>query len=152
MNKKAQFYILAAVILLSITFGLFAPRKAVSGPEKTFSLLAGNYISEAPFAANQDSIEDFTLRFYDFALARDSNFEMMYIAVSADNISAMSLMKPAIFINQHSLLFNTSVVFEKEDSVAVSIGTEQYEFNTTEAGLHAIFISQDGGSRHVRIE
>jgi len=152
MNRKAQFYILAAVVLLSITFGIFTPKKSVSRPAKVFNLLAENYVKEAPFAANYGSIEDFTLKFYSYALTVDSDFEMLSLLVSSDNVSALSLIRSTIFINQHGLSFNESAVLEKEDSVTVSIGGSQYIIDTSREGVRAVFISEKAGSRRVRVE
>ena len=151
MNKKAQFYILAAVILLAITFGLFSAKKTIPAPQKGFDLLVNNYIKEAPFAANAANLDDFTLKFYSLAIATDPNFEMLTLNVMQGNISALSLIKSAIFINQYSLSFNQSLVFERQDSVAVSIGAQQYIINTTNTSLKAIFISQSENSRNVRL-
>jgi len=151
MNKKAQFYIIAAVVLIAITFGLFAEKKTISKPDRTFRELVDNYVAEAPFAANSGMLEDFTLKFYDFALSKDSNFEMMYLYISDDNVSAFSLVKSTIFINQYNLTFNRSLVFQKTNEAVVSIGTEQYAINTTSDGLKTIFISQKENSRNVKI-
>jgi len=152
MKKRAQFYILAAVILIAITFGLFTAKKTIPSPDRSFDLLVGNYVKEAPFAANSGNLNEFTAKFYDFALKTDPNFEMMYLYVSQGNISAFSLMKPTIFINQYNLSFNQSMVFERTDGVSVSIGTDEYAVNTTNAGLKTIFISQKPDSRNVRLE
>jgi len=152
MNKKAQFYILAAVILLAITFGLFGAKKTIPKPVKSFDLLVNNYMKEAPFAANTGNLEDFTLRFYDLAAATDPNFEILTLNVLQDNISAFSLIKSAIFINQYGLSFNQSIVFNRPDEITVSIGAQQYIINTSFTGLRAIFVSQSEGSRNVRVE
>ena len=152
MSRRAQFYLLSAVILLAITFGLFAAKEAVPKPSGAFDLIVGNYVEEAPFAANSGSIEDFTLKFYSLALETDPDFQMAYFYVTQDNISIFSLVKPAIFINQYNLSFNQSIVLPPMDSITVSAETGQYVINTTSAALRAIFISQKPGSTSVRLE
>ena len=151
MKKKAQFYILAAVLLLAITFGLFTAKKTISSPEKTFNGIVDNYIREAPFAANSGNLNDFTLKFYDYALEKDSNFEMLYLYLSDDNVTAFSLVKSTIFINEYSLSFNQTANLTNTGTATVSIGTDQYVFNLTGSSLKAIFLSQKEGSRNVRL-
>ena len=151
MNRKAQFYILAAVVLLAITFGLFTTKKTLGPPDRTFELLAENYIREAPFAANTNNLEDFTLKFYDFAVSKEPNFEMVYLYTSQGNISALSLVKSTIFINEYNLSFNDSVAFERQDMITVSIGNQQYNINTSATGIKAVFILEKEGTRNVRM-
>ena len=151
MKKRAQFYIMAAVILIAITFGLFTAKKTISKPEKTFGELVDNYQKEAPFAANSGNLGDFTLKFYDFAVSRDSNFEMVYLYVSQENISAFSLAKSTIFINQYNLSFSSGLLLARTDETVISAGSEQYIINTTTSGLRALFMSQKENSRNVRI-
>ena len=150
MNRKAQFYILAAVMLLAITFGLFAAMKTFGPPDRTFGLLAENYIKEAPFAANTNNLEDFTIKFYDFAVSKEPNFEMVYLYTSQGNISAFSLVKSTIFINEYNLSFNESVAFGRQDAATVSIGNQQYDINTSAMGIKAVFISEKEGTINVR--
>jgi len=151
MNKKAQFYIIAAVILISLTFGLFSAKKAMPKPEKTFDLLVQNYQEDAPFAANSGNLRDFTEKFYGFAESKDSSFQLAYFYVSQANISAFSLIKQTIFINQYNLTFNSSIVIPRESETVVSMGDSQYSLNTTATGLRAIFLSEKEGSRSVKI-
>lgn len=151
MNRKAQFYILAAVMLLAITFGLFATKKTFSPPDKTFSILSENYLKEAPFAANTGNLKEFTLKFYDFAVSKEPNFEMVYIYTSQGNISAFSLVKSTIFINEYNLSFNEDVAFQRQETTTVSIEDQQYEINTSPIGIKAVFISEKEGTRNVKI-
>ncbi len=150
MNKKAQFYILAAVLLIAVTFGLFTTRNPVSAPDRTLQEIADNYMKEAPFAANTGNLHDFTLKFYDFAVQKEPAFEMLYIFSSSGNISAFSLIKSTIFINQYSLSFNNTASLSDTQFI-VSIGAEQYNLNITENGLRAIFISRKKDSTNVII-
>ncbi len=152
MNKKSQFYILTAVILLAITFGLFTVQKTVPRPSGTFDLLVSNYMKEAPLAANSGDLEGFTRDFYDFALTREGGFEMMYAFASQGNVSVLSLIKSRIFINQFSLSFNDTITLTGPEELTVSIGSEQYIINTSSQGLKAIFLLQKENSRQVRIE
>jgi hypothetical protein len=150
MNNKAQFYILTAVILLAITFGLFASKKTVEKPSGTFDSLVDNYLREAPLAANSGNLNDFTLKFYDFAKTKDNDFEMLYFYTQGGAVSSLSLVKSTIFINQYNISFNQSIVFDNIGEAVVSTGTAQYTINTTNDGLRAVFFSQKQGSRNVR--
>jgi hypothetical protein len=150
MSKKAQFYILTAVILLAITFGLFTAKKTIQKPDRTFDQLADNYVKEAPIAANSGRFEDFALRFYDFAVLREQNFEMVTIYISDENVSVLSLVKSSIFINEYNLSFKQDVVFPRTD-VIVSIGNEQYDINASSIGVKTIFLLQKSDSKNVRI-
>ncbi len=152
MNKKAQFYILAAVILLAITFGIFSSKKTIAKPTETLEELAENYIKEATFAANLGNLSDFTIKFHDFAVTKDKDFEMVYILSYSGNITSLSRIKSKIFINRHDLLFNESVNFEKEELTTVTIADQEYEFNTSDDGINAIFISSKENERRVIIK
>ncbi len=152
MNKKSQFYILTAVVLIAITFGLFSSQKMIPKPENAFGLLVDNYLKEAPFAANSGNLEDFTLRFYDLAASKEPDFEMVSFYVSQDNVSVLSLAKPTIFINQHNVSFRQSIVFQRPDAAMVSIGQEQYSIDTATTGIKTIFLMSKEDSRNVRVE
>lgn len=152
MNKKAQFYILTAVVLLSITFGLFTSKKLISSPDKTFENLVENYVKEAPFAANKGDLDDFNERFYDFASSKDHAFQMLSIFVSKSNISVESFMKSTIFINQYNLSFNQTIILDLVDEITISTQEDQYVINTENYGINTLFISAKEGNRQVRIE
>ncbi len=95
--KKGQFYILAAVILLAITFTVFAlssKSNVFTKNEDTFEELHENYVREVSEVINNmiyeknqadleeidlDKLEDFTSQFMNYAKTRSPSFSLVYM-------------------------------------------------------------------------
>ena len=149
MNKKAQFYIITAVILLVLSYSFFSP-KLTYKKDRSFQDLYENYIKESSFAANTGNLAEFTHKFVDYSKTKNPNFGIAYLYVKSNNITALNLIKKPIFINEFRLSFNETVVIDKKNSVTITLGSNQYIFNTTESPkISALFYSESGTTKKV---
>ncbi|MEM4337126.1 MAG: hypothetical protein QXG86_03925 [Candidatus Woesearchaeota archaeon] len=131
MNKKSQFYIITAVILLALTFGLSKP-KIKYASDRNFKELCENYIKEAPFAANTGNLNEFTQKFVDYGKTKEPNFGLLYLEIRQDNITAFNLVKKTTYINEFKLSFNETLTTDRENQVIITLDKNQYIFNTSE--------------------
>ena len=139
MNKKAQFYIITAIILLALTFGFFKP-KIKYETDRTFMALCDNYIREASFAANTGNLGDFTQKFVEFGNTREPDFGIAYLYVQSQNITAANLLKKTIYINENKVMHNETVVIDRENKTVITTDSSQYTFNTSEYPKISAFV------------
>jgi hypothetical protein len=152
MNKKAQFYIITAVILLAMTYGFFRP-KLTYEKEGAFREICDNYFKESSFAANTGNLEDFTQKFAEYANSKESGFGIVYLYAQNSNITAFSLVKKTIYINELKLEFNQTLVINKENSVTITIESNQHVINTSEyPKVGVLCYSESGNTKKVIVE
>jgi len=149
MNKKAQFYIITAVVLLVMTYGFFSPKLKYE-TDSTFRGLYENYLKEAPFAANTGNLEDFTRKFVEYGNTKEPNFGIAYLYIQSGDMTALNMIKKTIYINDRQLEFNNSLVAEKENSTTITFNGNQYVLNTSDSPqVKALFYSESGNSKKV---
>ena len=93
-NKKGQFYILIALLLVSYAFTLTRQEVPVRRLKETFQLLHEGYISEGTAAINNAVYEEvnvtarfasFTTDYLAFAKSADPNFRLVYLLRYREN-------------------------------------------------------------------
>ena len=152
MNKKAQFYVITAVILLALTYGFFRP-KLVYARDTSFEGLYKNYIEESPIAANSGNLDDFSRRFVNYADTKIPNFGLAYLYVQNGNITVLNLVKKTIFINDVPLGFNQSAVIDQKNRTTLTLESEQYVFETSEyPKVLSFFYAESEGSKKVYVK
>jgi len=152
MNKKAQFYIITAVILLALTYGFFRP-KLTYARDNSFEGLYKNYIEEAPIAANSGNLDDFSRRFSSYAGTKVPGFGLAYLYVQNSNITVLNLVKKTIFINDVPLGFNQSAVMDRKNRTTLTLESGQYVFETSEyPKVLSFFYAESEGSKKVYVK
>jgi len=144
MNKKSQFYIITAIILLALTFGFFGP-KLTSEVDRTFTELCDNYLREASFAANTGNLEDFTGKFFAYGNTKEPDFGLVAMHVQKDNVTVISMLKKTIYINENQLSFNTTAIISRDNSLVITMGKGQYRFDTSEYPKISAFLYSESG-------
>ncbi len=141
MNKKSQLYILTMVILLALTISFVLPTKTES-PDKGFKKLYENYIFEAPRAANNDKLIDFTKRFVEYSHTIDSNFGVACISVD-DNITVYNKIGKTITVDAIDLPDSQNITFAHQNQTAITLDSQIYYFNTSlKKDVKAVFLSE----------
>jgi len=152
MNKKSQFYIITAVILLAMTSGFFMPKLSYDTDTK-FREVGDNYIREASFAANTGNLDDFSRKFVDYAGIKEQNFGLAYIYAKGRNVTVLNLIKKTIYINEFKLDFNQTLTIGRESSITLTKESDQYFFNTSDAPkISAFFYSETGSTKKVYVK
>jgi len=172
--KKAQFYIISAVILLTISLVIFAlSSKSYPAKKKVddFSNLHENYAREVSEVINNmikekndnllselnvSNLEDYTGKFLDYARSRQTSFGLVYV-FTYHNSSTVS---------NH---LNEDVIFESESNHTVQSGstlnlisTEKYNLYFNDAkysfskdgdtDFDAVYASADGQEVRVFVQ
>jgi len=152
MNKKSQFYIFIALVLIALVLSGAQFLRVTERPSTTFKELHENYLREGAAAANRGQLQDFTERFVEYARTRDPEFGLMYIFVDED-IKVYNGLKKSININTNlSLMPDEAVTFDFVEDVAVFYEEEVYYFNLSSTKqLQALFISDAGENIKVHV-
>ena len=158
MNKKAQFYIFIAILLLTYAFAIARPSAAPKEPVPVFKSLYQNFISESPTVINNalhssgnvsDAYKNFVDTFISFAKTKEPNFRLLYILVNNDKLVVSNRMDSAInaTVNQNSyqISSNQELTLGKADSADIIIGTNTYSFSfdDTDTQVKALFRKED---------
>ena len=110
MNKKAQFYILTALILIVIAFALVQGQAQAYAPASHFSELCDNIATESRTTVNQaiysnEDISDSYRRFYTsfmiYAKTKDSGFGAAYALKDHDQITVFNQIGKDIVIKDN---------------------------------------------------
>jgi len=140
-NKRGQFYIITAIILVAFAFQLVRSEKQKETKD-SFKILYENYISEAPSALNNKNLSDFTQRFIEYGRTIDPNFEMAYIAVLNKKAEVYNGFKREIYINDVKLGINESREINVSEMAVITVGRNRYKFNIKGPEVNALFYSE----------
>ena len=150
-GKKAQFYILAA-ILLSAHVLFLAKASPPIVPGSSFEGLYSNYLSEAPKAVNSafynNSNANVTLRafsdsFYGYARGLDPSFRFAYFYGDGRQLHGVSYFDESITLatNSTTTSFRGYVQVSDTRYADVTLGGKTYKFRFTGKEVHAVFRS-----------
>lgn len=169
-GKKGQFFILAAIIIAAVIFGLAVTENILSGNEKPEDFyLLGNQIQEelnsvidySTFSGN-DNVSDFINQTINYVKSSKAPTEIVFIYVNNGNISVENYAKnvtsiygfgscpisspcPVYSGNKGSYLLDSSKI------INISIGSEKYFYNLTEGSKSYIVLKRTIG-REVYID
>lgn len=152
MNKKSQFYIITAVLLMTLAFGAIFSSKATIKSETAFNELWKNYAKEAAFAANQGSFDDFTQKFVVFARTRDKNFKLISVYTSESETRVYNAYGKTININnQLSLPASKGGSLNKTGEIGILTDKDVYYLATPANSVKAIFITESKSAKRVYV-
>lgn len=149
-NKKGQFYIITAILLIAFAFQSVQSVKQQK-PRDSFKELYQNYINEAPAALNNNNLADFTGRFLEYARTIDPNFELAYVAALKNKTEAYNGFKKEIYINDVLMNINESVEINASRGVTISAGKMQYQFSVISPEINALFRSESDNDVRVYV-
>lgn len=95
-NKKGQFYVLIALLLISYAFSLTRHDVPARKPRDTFQLLHEDYVNEGASTINNAVYEDanvtaklaqFTTNYLAFARSAEPNFRLVYLLKYKDKLT-----------------------------------------------------------------
>lgn len=104
-NKKAQFYIFTAILLIGYVMTMAPGAAKPKKPVPTFKNLYQNYMAEAPKVINNalffdsnvsDSFMNFSDNFLAYAKTRDPNFRFVYALLYKDSIYVKNYLEETI--------------------------------------------------------
>lgn len=151
MNRKAQFYIFTAIILIAFSFGLFRSVNQVPEPDATFAQLHSNFMQEAPYAANMANITGFSKAFLSYARQMDSKFELIAIVSRQNNITVFNGFTGTIHINNVTLFANDTAVLQKINTTTALTDNGAYPFDTSQNRIFALFRTKGQNEQKIRV-
>jgi len=171
-DKKAQFYILTAAILLTMAFTIIALSSKTNTFKKkdnSFEELHENYIREVSevvnnviYEKNQNSLEKinankinlFTKEFLNYAHTKQPTFSLTYMFSYYDDVSIVNYLDEDMMISidgtNYSLSYGDIVDVSSSNSYSIYAFDNKYDFeNEQDISFHALFKSTQG--KEVRI-
>jgi hypothetical protein len=158
MNKKAQFYIFVAILLVTYAFAITRPATAPKQTVSAFKSLYENFISESPVVINHALhnssdvsavYELFVDDFLQFARTKEPNFRLVYLLVDGDTLVIGNRLKDTINVtanqNPYSLSSGKQLTLDKSDTAELIVNDIRYEFSfdETDVQLKALFRKED---------
>jgi hypothetical protein len=153
-NKKAQFYIFTALILMAYTATLLKPTTLVTKPSKVFSETNDNFRIESKEVINNALLEQkniskeydsFTRQFIDYSKMRGIKLEVFLVLVSGEQVYLTNHMKNSVSLLGRSEIIGPegSLILQKNmTSIAISALNDEsspniYDFNITTENIQA---------------
>jgi len=158
-SKKAQFYIITAVVLIAAVFLYSSSRTETPKYQSVFHEISENYFNEAPYVLNaamitdankNEKMENFTKNFINYAKTKTISMGIVYVFSDSENITVGNFMKEAVTCNSFELLENQTQIFNMTENMSVSIDGNQYDFNITENSFKSI--AKEYGEDYIIIE
>ncbi|MFH1315899.1 MAG: hypothetical protein ABII01_00080 [Candidatus Woesearchaeota archaeon] len=165
-SKKAQFYILIAVILVGIAFSIVQASETFKEPDQLFNQLAENLEKESSNMVNnaiyeenvvEDEYNPFFISFIKFAKTRDPKFEALYILKNKDKITIYSEIKDTVVLKDGGSSINifyqgTRSITDK-DVVTLNYNNIDYDFkfNQKDVQLKILVTSRKSDDLRIRL-
>jgi hypothetical protein len=152
-NKKGQFYIFIAILLITYVLTISPPRAAPKKPVPVFKQLHQNYVFEAPKAINaaiydnanlSERFMNFSDAFVDYSKGREARFGLLYLLAYEDGLDVKNYLSETanVTTNTASFLLTTNSwrTINRTNSVSIYLGNLNYDFSFTEPiQLRALF-------------
>lgn len=149
LGRKAQFYILAAILLSAFALFLGKGSQGIV-PKSSFDKLYSNYLAEAPRAANAAlynhsganlTLRDFSDSFHAYARGVDPDFRFAYFFGDGSQLHAVSYFDENITLatNSSNTSFRGYLQVPDTRYVEVRLGNQTYRFRFVGVELHALF-------------
>lgn len=156
-DKKGQFYILIALLLISYAFGLARQDVPIRKPKDTFQLLHEGYVSEGSAAINNAVYEDanvtarfsaFTDDYMAFARSAEPGFRLVYLLKYRDWLTVGNRLGDGLNVSVGSssyLAGSSSEITVPVAAASFKISGIPYDFafSDEEIQLKAVFRSSD---------
>jgi hypothetical protein len=151
-GKKGQFYLIIAVLLISLTFGAVFSTKSSAKTEDYFKETWKNYIKEAPFAANSGKFEDFTQKFVEFARTSDKNFKLISVYSAGSEIQVYNAYGKTININNELSIPDSSAgTLGRTDKIGIITDSDVYYLDTPAGSIKAVFMTESKTAKRVYV-
>jgi hypothetical protein len=164
LNKKAQFYIFTAILLLTYAFAISRPTVAPKQPISSFQSLYKNFLYESPIVVNNalhesgnvsDAYRQFVDDFISFAKTKDPNLRMAYLLVDNGKLVIGNRLKSAINVsenqNSYTVSSNQELTIDKPASVELLVNDIAYTFSFDESDIQVKALFRKEDQNEVRI-
>jgi len=158
-NKKAQFYIITAIVLIATVFLYSSTQTETPKHQNTFHEISENYFNEAPYVLNaalltsenlNEKMENFTINFINYAKSRNIKMGIIYLYSIGNIITMGNFMKETATFENTDLFENTTAQFNLTENFTVSLGNNVYYFNMSKNEFKAI--AKEYGEDYIKIE
>lgn len=154
MDKKGQFYLITALILLIPTYTLLVSQQNF-GREKTtnFDVLSKNYISESRIVINNalyydnniyQEIESFTQDFIDYSNTKNIDLKILYMVKNGESLRVVNYLKD-VEITDFNITLKSSETINLNTTNEITIKYEEteyiYEFSNETIEFKALIMS-----------
>lgn len=154
-NKKGQFYIFAAILLVTYALTINPPTVEIKKATPVFKQLYQNYLFEAPKVMNSavydnanitERFMNFSDTFSSYAKSREAKFGMVYLLAHQDGVDIKNYLSETANISTNTTSFllgpGNWKTMNRAGSLAVYLNSIRYDFSFTESmQLKAIFKS-----------
>ncbi|MBN2422197.1 hypothetical protein JXB41_03135 [Candidatus Woesearchaeota archaeon] len=142
MDKRAQFYIFAAIILCSVVFVGTVNKITVEEPSKKFQSFYENYLIESSEVINSaiyesrdisEQFKNFTLDFIEYADSKNVELGILYVLIYPDNeaIIVNYLNSEANVDFVYSVPPDTEKIINLGNNFTLEIDDQEYYFNVS---------------------
>jgi hypothetical protein len=142
-GKKAQFYVLTAVIFCSVMFILLSNKNPTQETNSEFKRLYNNYIYEVPQVINNAlydnknvsaQFKNFTSNFISYAKEKNINLGIFYILKLDEQIEAVNLLNQEVNITyvDSLLLPDKRIILRRTSNISVIVKNTTYVYNITD--------------------
>ncbi len=165
LNKKGQFYMLIAILLILHLMLVVMPSSAIISPTSSFRQLYENFMAESPQVINSGIYEDnlterfrnFTAAYTDYARTKSPDFNMAYALLENEKVLVSNSMGYPINITTPSESFNlssgTDIVINRTSNLTFYIKGNPYNFAfTKDTELKAVFMKSDKNEVIIHVE
>lgn len=165
MDKKAQFYLFTAVILIILAAGIIPKSVQVYEKGHVFNELAENFEDEIVHVVNNaiyhnisaaERIEGFSISFLNYARQRDPNFGYVLMLRDSNETIISNRLKESTAVKPEgdpwfSVAANDHAVTEPYDSLIVEIEDGRFGFNMSrEVEIKILFKSVKNENIYIR--
>ncbi len=164
-SRKAQFYIVIAIILIVYLFAIGKTTAQIKKPETAFRQLYQNYLAESAKVINSGVYEgNLTERFRNFsdayttyARTKSPDFKMAYALLDQGEVLVMNSLNEPLNVTTPSATFilgsGTGRTIAKPQNLTFYISSTAYDFVfTRDTELKAIFKKADKNEVIVHVE
>ncbi len=158
-NKKAQFYIITAIVLIATVFLYSSAQTETPKRQNTFREISENYFKEAPYVLNSalqnsenlnEKMENFTRSFISYAKSRNADMGIIYIYSINNTITMGNFMKETAAFGSTDLLANETRTFNLTAAFTVSLNSNIYHFNISNNEFKSV--AKEYGEDYIKIE
>ena len=154
MNKKGQFYIVAAVILISFAASLISPSFMGSRDRQVLRDIRDNFVTESSLAISGTAakgkqippeFDDFINKFRDYSSGRNINFNLVSILLVEDEVYVKNYLDETVTIqtafNSLQLNHTQGANLTATNTIAIVKDNRDYTFvfNENPIQLRALF-------------
>jgi len=164
-SRKAQFYIVIAIMLIVYLFAIGKQTAQIKKPETSFRQLYQNFMAESPKVINSGVYEgNLTERFRNFsdayityARTKSPDFRMAYALLDQDEVLIMNSLNEPLNVTTPATTFilgsGTSRTITKPQNLTFYVNNEAYNFAfTRDTELKALFKKADKNEVIIHVE